>query len=47
VGDVLPIEPVDFDEENKDDIISMSCFNDISGPPVWTQEGKKQALKRF
>jgi diacylglycerol kinase family enzyme len=44
---VLPIEPVDFDEESKDDNNSMSCFHDISGPPVWTQEGKKQALKRF
>ena len=47
VGDVLPIELVDCDEESKDDAINMSCFNDISGPPVWTQEGKKQALMRF
>ena len=47
VGDVLPIELVDCDEERKDDAINMRCFNDISGPPVWTQEGKNQALMRF
>lgn len=47
LGDVLPIELKEVDEENKDGLIDLDCFKDINTPSVWSEETIKKALGRF